>query len=96
MLAEIGPWQVRNGATVSTYRSITVAPETEFAIVARSDVAITRFRGDFVEVRVGREDVYLNDHVTIDCVHEGKRLIARKIIVTEASPAANTGAERAR
>jgi len=74
---------VRQGETVITYRTITLAPETEFAIVARADTAPTGFPGDFVETRLGPEGVYLNDHVTVDCRHEGKRLVALKIIVIE-------------
>jgi hypothetical protein len=83
VLAELGPWQVRNGATVITYRTITLAPETEFAMVARAGAAPSGFGGDFVETRFGPEGVYLNDYVTIDCRHEGKRLVALKITVTE-------------
>ena len=83
VLAEVGPWQVRDGATVITYRTITLAPETEFAIVARADAAPSGFKGDFVETRLGPEGVYLNDYVTIDCRHEGKRLVALKITVIE-------------
>jgi hypothetical protein len=90
VLAEVGPWQVRNGATVITYRTITMTPETEFAIVTRGDAPVGGFPGDFVETRVGPEDVYLNDYITVDCVHEGKRLIALKITVTAASPATDT------
>ena len=37
VLAEVGPWQVRTGATVITYRTITLAPEAEYAIAARTD-----------------------------------------------------------
>jgi len=83
VLAEVGPWQVRQGETVITYRTITLAPETEFAIVARADAAPTGFPGDFVETRLGPEGVYMNDHVTVDCRHEGKRLMALKIVVIE-------------
>lgn len=86
VLAEVGPWRVRDDATVITYRTITLTPETEFAIVARSDHPTTGFPGDFVEMRVGPEDVYLNDYVTVDCLHEGKRLIARKITVSATVP----------
>jgi hypothetical protein len=83
VLAEVGPWQVRNGATVATRRTITLTPETAFAIVARADAAPSGFPGDFVEIALGPEDVYLGDHVTVDCRHEGRRLIALKITVTE-------------
>ncbi|MBI1846536.1 MAG: hypothetical protein HYR86_06145 [Candidatus Rokubacteria bacterium] len=90
VLAEIGPWQVRDGATVITYRTITLAPETEFAIVARADQAPSGFPGDFVETPLGPAGVYLNDHVTVDCRHEGKRQVALKITVIEL-PAADIG-----
>lgn len=35
VLAEVGPWKVRGGKTVLTYRTITVTPETQLAIVGR-------------------------------------------------------------
>jgi hypothetical protein len=88
VLAEVGPWQVRNGETVVTYRTITLTPQTEYAAVARADAPISGFPGDFVETPVGPENVYLNDYVTVECDYEGKRLIARKITVTETSSAA--------
>ena len=88
VLAEVGPWQVRNGETVVTYRTITLTPQTEYAVVARADAPTSGFPGDFVEAPVGPENVYLNDYVTVECINEGKRLIARKITVTETPPAA--------
>jgi hypothetical protein len=83
VLAEVGPWQTRDGATVITYRTIALTPETEMAIVARADAAPSGFPGDFVETALGPEDVYLSDYVTVDCRHEGRRLVALKITVTE-------------
>lgn len=83
VLAEVGPWQVRNGETVLTHRTIELAPETKYAIVARVDAAPSGFRGDWVEFEIGPERVYLNDHVTVECRHEGKRLVALKITVVE-------------
>jgi hypothetical protein len=83
VLAEVGPWRVRNGATVITYLTITLAPETELAIVTRSDTAPSGYPGDFVESRVGPEDIYLNDYVTVDCRQQGKRLVALKITAVE-------------
>ena len=88
VLAEVGPWRVRKGVTVITYRTIALTPETEFAIVARA-TAPGGFAGDLVESRLGPEDVYVNDYVTVDCRHEGKRLVALKITVTE--PAGDNG-----
>jgi hypothetical protein len=83
VLAEVGSWQVRNGVTVITPRTITLAPETEFAIVARNDAAAGGFPGEFVETRLGPDGVYLNDYVTVECRHEGQRLVAVKITVIE-------------
>ena len=83
VLAEVGPWQVRDGETVLTRRTITLTPETKYAIVKRVDDAPSGFRGDFVEFEIGPERVYLNDQVTVECRHEGTRLIAVKITVTE-------------
>jgi hypothetical protein len=50
---------------VVTYQTITLAPASKFAIVARADVAASGFPGDFVERRPGPEDVYLDDYVTV-------------------------------
>ena len=86
VLAEVGPWQVRDGATVMTYRTITVTPETRFAIVSRGADLAGGLPGDFVEMRLPPDGVYLNDYVTVDCLHDGKRLIALKITVIEALP----------
>jgi hypothetical protein len=83
VLAEVGPWRVRNGATVITRRTITVIPETAFAIAARNVETPGGFAGEFVETPLGPEGVYLYDYVTVDCRHEGKRLMALKITVTE-------------
>ncbi len=93
VLAEVGPWRVRKGATVISYRTITLAPETGYAIVARTDQAPSGFQGDFVETPIGPESVYLHDYVTVDCRHEGKRLMALKITVTEL-PVGDNGGSR--
>jgi hypothetical protein len=83
VLAEIGPWRVRNGASVVTRRTITLTPDTEFAIVAREVETSSGFPGDFVETRLGPDGVYLNDYVTVDFRHDGGRQIALKITVSE-------------
>jgi hypothetical protein len=83
VLAEVGPWRVRNGATVVTRRTITLTPETAFAIAAREIETPSGFLGDFVETRLGPDGVYLNDSVTVDCQHDGRQLTALKVTVTE-------------
>ncbi len=37
VLAEVGPWRVRDGRTVITRRTITFTPRTEFAIAFRAE-----------------------------------------------------------
>lgn len=83
VLEEVGPWQVRGGETVVTHRTITLVPGTQFAMVGRADDAASGFPGDFVETVLDPEFVYLYDYVTVDCLHEGKELLALKITVTE-------------
>jgi hypothetical protein len=87
VLAEIGPWRVRDGATAVANRTIALVPATEYAAVARADAAPSGFAGDFVETRVGPDRVHVGDHVTVDCLHEGKRLVALKITVIEMATA---------
>jgi hypothetical protein len=90
VLAEVGPWEVRGGATVITYRTITVTPETRFAIVGRDADTASGFPGEFLEMPLGPDGIYLNDYVTIDCLHDGTRMIALKITVTEVFPSVDT------
>lgn len=82
VLAEVGPWRTRDGETVVTRRTITLAPDTAYAIATRAEGAPSGYPGDFVETPVGPEDVYLDDHVTVACRHEGKRWVALKVTVT--------------
>jgi hypothetical protein len=89
VLAEVGPWQVRNGSTVITRRTITLMPETQFAMVGRVDDAPSGFKGDFIEVALGPESVYLYDYVTVECRYEGKRARALKITVADLATAGN-------
>ena len=96
VLAEVGPWQVRNGATVVTYRAITLMPATQFAMMGRAHDAPSGYPGDFVEVVLGPEAVYLNDYVTVECRHEGKRLLAVKITVAELAAENESGEETLR
>jgi len=55
---------------------------TKLAIVARDVDVSSGFSGDFVETRL----------ISVDCRHEGRRLIALKITVTE--PWAEAAASR--
>jgi hypothetical protein len=83
VLAEVGPWKVRHGKTVITRRTITVTPETEVAIVGRDYPTLDGWAGQFVEGALELDEIYLNDYVTVDCLHKDTRQIALKITVTE-------------
>lgn len=83
VLAEIGPWKVRQGRTVITHRTIDVTPETEFAIAGRYYAEVDAFPGQYVEEAILPGAIYVDDYVTVDCLHKGTRQIALKITVTE-------------
>jgi len=82
-LAEIGPWQVKEGETVITYRTITVTPSTKFALAWRDEGAASGFPGDWVEEAVEPWDLLEGDFVTVECLHERGGLFALKITVVE-------------
>lgn len=83
VLAELGPWRLRDGRTVVTYRTIALRPETTFAIVFRDEEAASGYRNDFVETPLEAAGVYVDDYVTVECLHEGPRFVALKITVTD-------------
>ena len=83
VLAEVGPWSVRNGRTVVTRRVVALTPTTEFAIAFRDEEAPSGFRNDFVETPLERWAVYVGDFVTVECVRQGGRLTASKVVVTD-------------
>ena len=79
-LGEVGPWHVVQGVTQITRRSISVTPATEFVQVKRDKEGV-EYPGDFIEARLDPWSFAVGDFVTVDCRHEGKRLIALKITV---------------
>jgi len=52
-------------------------------MVGRADDATSGFPGDLVETVLDPEFIYLYDYVTVDCLHQGKELLALKITVME-------------
>ena len=83
VLAEVGRWQGRDGRTVLTHLTISLTPGTQLSLVSRSAHAASGFPGDFVETPVPRLWLDVGDHVTVDCLHDGSRLVALKIGVME-------------
>lgn len=82
VLDEVGPWRIKEGQTVLTRRTITLTPTTTFAVYIRADVP-GGFARDFLKVALDPEDVVPGDFVTVDCLHEGDRLVARSVSVAE-------------
>jgi hypothetical protein len=82
VVAEVGSWKLRDGQPVITYRTITLTPDTEVMIAGRTYDTADPWDGPFIEGPLGRDALYLNDPVTVDCLHVGTRLIALKITIT--------------
>ena len=82
VVGEVGPWKVRGGQTVVVNRTITLTPDTEVTIAGRTYDALDGWGGQFIEGPLGPDALYLNDHVTVDCLHVGARMIALKITIT--------------
>jgi hypothetical protein len=83
VLGEVGPWKLRAGATVITRLTIVFTPETEFTIAFRAEEPASGFPNDFVEAPIDPAGVFVGDHVTILCRHDGARLVALKLTVTD-------------
>lgn len=81
VLAEVGPWRVDAGRTVITERRIALTESTEVTYVRRDDAEA--FPGDFLETRLGARELMTGDFVTVECRHEGQRLVAVKVTVCE-------------
>lgn len=82
VMHEVGPWQLRAGQTVLTTLAIEVTSETTFAIASRDVPAIEGSLGPFVVRPIAPWAIFAGDFVTVDCRHEGKRLIATAVTVS--------------
>ena len=83
VLAEVGSWQLREGRTVVSHRTVELTPATAFAIAFRDEDAPSGYRNDFVEAPLEPWAVYVGDFVTVECVEQRGRLTALKVIVTD-------------
>jgi hypothetical protein len=81
VVAEVGPWRVREGATAMTMLTISLDDATPLALVERADETPSGFKGDFVEKPLEPWDLFYFDYVTVECVHRGGRMIALKVTV---------------
>lgn len=81
VLAEVGPWLVRQGETVITRRTVTITDATTFVRIERMPEAPSGFAGDFVERAEEPWAVRSGDFVTVETTGPPAGLIAAKVAV---------------
>jgi hypothetical protein len=83
VLDEVGPWQVRAAATVTTPQTVVVTRATDFVLAKRVKDPPSGYRGDFIEVKLEPWDFAPRDFVTVECRRERGRMIALRVVLTE-------------
>lgn len=83
VLEEIGPWRVASGKTLITLLKVAIAPDAPILLARRSARAPSGFGGDYVEEPMAPWGLAPGDFVTVECRHEGKRLVAIKVTVAD-------------
>jgi hypothetical protein len=83
VLAEIGPWRVRDGETVVTRQTIVVTDETKFLLARRVDRPPSGYARDYVVQDLDLWGLDIGDFVTVECRHERGRLLATKVFVVD-------------
>lgn len=77
---EVGPWQLRDGQTVVTPRTVFVTPATEFVQAKRRDEAVPgAWPGGFAEQRIAVDQIKPGDFVTLEVILQDGRATARKV-----------------
>jgi hypothetical protein len=79
---EIGPWRARSGVMQTIRRTVELVTATRFTFASRTD-APCGLVGAWVEGPLDPVFLEVGDAITIECRHEGARLIAVKVIVTD-------------
>jgi hypothetical protein len=83
VLGEMGSWRVASGQSAITLLKVVIAPDAPILLTRRSARAPSGFGGDFIEERMARWGLAPGDFVTVECRHEGKRLVAIKVTVAD-------------
>jgi hypothetical protein len=78
---EIGPWRAHRGVMQTIRRTVELVPATRFTFASRTDAPCDSV-GAWVEGPLDPVFLEVGDAITIECRHEGARLIAVKVIVT--------------
>jgi len=85
VIDEVGPWRARSGVS-RIRRTVLLMPGTDFLIAVRVNPH-EGFPGSFVEGQMDPEAIEPGAMVTIECLHDGPRLIARTVtLVSTADP----------
>jgi len=78
---DIGPWLERGAITETIRRTVELVPATRFMFASRTDTPCDLV-GRGLERPLESVFVEVGDAITIECRHEGARLIAVKVTVT--------------
>lgn len=82
-LAEVGPWRVARGRTVTTRVVMIVSAATEVVLALRAEeLPDEDFAGTFVYAPLETRDLAVGDYVTVECEHRDAVAIARRIVVS--------------
>ena len=83
VLDEVGLW--RPGSAIQPIRrTIELTAKTDFIITLRANPP-DGYPGQFIEGELYVEGIEPGDVVTVDCLHDGRRLIARTVTVLSSS-----------
>ena len=86
LLDEVGPWNAKARAVQMIRRTILLLPTTDYVIALRANPR-EGFPGSFIEGQMDPEAIEPGSVVTVECLHEGPRLIARTVtLVSTADP----------
>jgi hypothetical protein len=82
VVEEIGPWQVKDGRTVTQRHTVVIGPETEVIGAMRApELAPSGWIGDFVHVALGLEAIQAGDFVTMHLVRAAKGWRATRVTI---------------
>jgi hypothetical protein len=84
VIEELGPWHAgETNAQVESLR-VVIGPDAPIVLSRRSAQAPSGFVGDLVEESLAPWGLASGDFVTVECEHQGSRLVARKVTVADA------------
>jgi hypothetical protein len=82
VVEEVGPWRLAAGETVTTRRTFTVTPETQFVRVTRAPgEGPSGWQGDYVQTAIERWGAEPGEFVTVEAIRRDAGLRAVKITV---------------